>query len=514
MARQRIDIPLIEDIEARSLSSTKDAFIKNAYVEKHQSGITIKRRPAFRLVEANNTGTTDRAWGMGKGLASGALYYVTGDGGTGGTLKFIGANSSSTKHASGLSGTNGNRAEIKYVGYRAGTATVIMKSVNDSSFLYYTDTRAVSAGTSESPGFTFGPGVAYLDGYTILQTDREVRASAFEDPTTWSATDSAVGLPTTSELIVWIGNYLNHLVVAGPFSMQIWYNAGNPTGFPFSPRDDLSFPIGIFGPLTSSSNKNLYPAVWTDPVGAEMAFVGTQLSGRGLQVFMMNGLTPQVISNQVIETLLNQRAMTTGDEILVCGFKIRGTTHISVHINFSGVERTFVYDTSSGIWAEWDTEISEFNGSGFPIVFSGICSTDTGGSKMGYSTLVQLRNGDVYELHDTETSDSDGSTEASIYVMIQTPQFGTLQGRDGIRKAMSEFCLHTDATASSNTITLKWSDDDYATFSSGVTLTLNSTSRINRLGSFYNRAFQLTYTATEDLRIFGASAVVEWDDSQ
>jgi hypothetical protein len=101
----------------------------------------------------------------------------------------------------------------------------------------------------------------------------------------------------------------------------------------------------------------------------------------------------------------------------------------------------------------------------------------------------------------------NGAGSTAIYTELRTPSmdFGTSN-----LKTMSRFGVEvtesTSSTATSGTplsISVSYSDDDFATFSTARTLTFGASLKfpfLTQLGSFRRRSFKLTYASTSFLR--------------
>jgi hypothetical protein len=69
---------------------------------------------------------------------------------------------------------------------------------------------------------------------------------------------------------------------------------------------------------------------------------------------------------------------------------------------------------------------------------------------------------------------------------------------------MHRLVVWADRPSVSAPLTLQWSDDDYSTFTSGLTLNLaDELPTVRRLGRFRRRAFKLTFTQNLPFRIKG-----------
>ena len=69
------------------------------------------------------------------------------------------------------------------------------------------------------------------------------------------------------------------------------------------------------------------------------------------------------------------------------------------------------------------------------------------------------------------------------------------------RKFLHKFSILSDDVAST-TLSIRWSDNDYSSWSTPVTLALdNDPKSLHRLGEFRRRAFNITYSGNAKLRL-------------
>jgi len=96
-----------------------------------------------------------------------------------------------------------------------------------------------------------------------------------------------------------------------------------------------------------------------------------------------------------------------------------------------------------------------------------------------------------------ETLYQDAGTNFTALVTTENNDFGTMN-----RKTMGRASIIGDRTPTDTNVLIRWSDDDYRTFNTGLTTNMNQDlPSITRLGSFRQRIFKLSMTANSPWRI-------------
>jgi len=139
------------------------------------------------------------------------------------------------------------------------------------------------------------------------------------------------------------------------------------------------------------------------------------------------------------------------------------------------------------MWHEWSS-----NSSGSHAVFNGVYAADV---HQGTVYLLGNTDGKVYSL--SPTIYQDNSIDILMDIYTTKYDFESMS-----RKFMSSFNVVGDEV-SGGSLSLRWSDDDYTTWSNTKILTMSPRSFFTRLGAFRRRAFNLTYTGNSHYRIEG-----------
>jgi len=191
----------------------------------------------------------------------------------------------------------------------------------------------------------------YLDGYQIAiaagaslagANPNQINTSNFGDVTTWNPLNYVIRTGS-SDLTNGLAVNNSLLYIFGQRNLEVWYNAGN-AGFPFARVNGGQ--IGL-GNLSTWGIVKFYNAI---------LWLGGDDRGYA-QVYMINGTSPQRVSNASIEYLLGQY---TGPQLALAwayGYQEDGHTFYVLNIPTSTAFSAFalnslVYDLTTGLWHE------------------------------------------------------------------------------------------------------------------------------------------------------------------
>ena len=181
------------------------------------------------------------------------------------------------------------------------------------------------------------PGVVYLDGrFYVMDQAARIYNSASDDPSSWAATDflSAQSEPGQGVAIAKSGQYV---VAFKEFSVELFYNAGNPTGSPLSRVEAGLFKIGC------ASGYSV--AAWNDA----LVWVG-QSKQRGRGVWVMNGLQHEKISTDDVDRVINADSLSS-----VYAYAMRLDGCDLYLLTLVGSSITLVYNFTSKKWCRWSS---------------------------------------------------------------------------------------------------------------------------------------------------------------
>ncbi len=200
--------------------------------------------------------------------------------------------------------------------------------------------------------FRGGTHVLYIDGYFIYNEPNS-QNFWFSEPNEgriWNGINVAAAASKPDYLVA-LGETKSEMWAFGSESIEVWYDAANPVGSPFSKRVGSDIDIGCAAPYSVTNVNDLL--VWIDSRG----FV-VQSDVSPLFRDQSSGYTLTKISDEALDAELSTY-FTLGDAI--------GTTyvdrgHLMYELTFPTAKKTWVYDFNTKAWHEHltvETELGE-----------------------------------------------------------------------------------------------------------------------------------------------------------
>jgi hypothetical protein len=456
-AKRHIEpIPLIHQIGTRDGTLSKDAKMVNCFSEKTELGTAAVKRPGTSLVQQNPVAT-----GQGQLLVNDNPYAISGD-------IIYRTGTSDTYAIPAVTIPNQQYQILSDVP----KGTTLLKS---ASGLWKFDGTTVTKITDVNYPATTVFGIAYLDGgYYVMDATGTVRGSAFQDPTTWPVLNYITG-DTSLSVGTGITRHLNYICAFYDNGLQLFYDAGTSPGSPLAAVSNASWGIGT--PNGNSIAK----------LGDETYFISNARQ-RGRTVTLLTGLSLNTVSNPYIERTLNASNLF---EVHAFGLKVAG--HSFYILTLVDLNLTLVYDTTYQHWSTWSSLVGGFEQyfSSFNYI-NGNSNTD----------LLQERStGAILTILPSTYSDVSGG----IPVFIRTPPYdwGTL----AIKFIPA---LHLLADTIATTVSIRYSDNDYGSFSAYRTILLSTVRKmLQRCGSSRRRSWDILHNDTTPLRLYGMEITPE-----
>ena len=371
-------------------------------------------------------------------------------------------------------------------------------------------------------------GCAFLDAFFFVMTPKgEIQQSSLEDASSWAALDFIQSQIDPGKG-VYLSKIQNYIVAFKDWSIEFFYNAGNPVGSVLSPVQNAAIQIGC------ASDGSV------QEMSGTIVFMGQTRNGFGRSIFQLNGTQPQKISTGQVEKILDSSNLST-----VYSWSAQVGSHLMYGVTLVDREITLVYDFASQAWSFFtylatngaaktvtavsaagvvtsaahglsDADIIKLSGCGadfngwyvitdvttntFQIEAAGVAFSGSGTCQPyaetyfpivasvranGRQYMQDATSGALYEFSQAVYADDVGS----IASRIRTPKLG---GETNGLKNMSSLELLGDKIDS--TAYVRMSNDDYATYSNArpIDLAVNR-SRIRRLGKFNRRAFEIIH---------------------
>ena len=204
--------------------------------------------------------------------------------------------------------------------------------VDGSSTGYITTIATGTTAAIADADFTGGSSAVFMDSYFIANTPNAstLQASAISDGTSWSALDftTAEGKP---DKVVGLAVDKRELWIFGERTIEMWYDAANPTGFPFSRRDGAFIDLGCAAARSILNFDN--SLVWLDHRG---------------YIVRAEGYAPKVISTEPVHAAI--QSYTVISDAFAWSHADRG--HLFYCITFPSANKTWCYDATTDMWHE------------------------------------------------------------------------------------------------------------------------------------------------------------------
>lgn len=443
MATEPKLLPLVQALGARYDSLTVDSKLVNAFAEKGQmeGELFVYKRPAF-VVE-----TDLGAAGTARGLFNwqNNIYAIV-DG---------------TVYKNGASIGAVSNAGVYWASSCLGGAPQLFIQNGANAYTISEADVIAAVVDPDYPNPTVS-GTAYLDGTTyVLTQGSQIYGSdaAANDPSQWDPLNVLVAQiePT---LAIHMAKHLVYIVAMKQWYTEVFYDAGNATGSPLAPVQGAKMNFGCVDGRTVRD------------VGGELMWVAD--SGEGFWcVIHMSNLKVDVVSTPPIE-----RIISSGLQGAFHSWNARIDGHRFYSVTNTDAEWTLVYDFTSKLWYQW----TDSDGGYLPYPFS--CQGE------GADTLfLHASDGKIYRMSTAAYKD-EGAADP-YPVEIWTPNF---DGGTRRNKTLSRMDLLGDQV--DTTVSLEWSDDDYATWQGAGNFTFDMSLDlpfVSNLGSFTKRAFKLRH---------------------
>lgn len=459
--------PLVTNIQSRDSASNStvnptsnvDARLVNCFAERQEDGsYIVEKRPGcvhagYPVISGTDRGVyrfgTNTYW-----VTSGSLYQnglVAGP--VNNNLFYRWQEVNSTPRVL----VTGNTLEAYVID--AGVVTNIV----DPDFIYNL------ANTTPAWGW------AYLDGTLYaMATDCRIQGSDINNPLAWSALNfiTANGEPGDG---VAIAKHLSYVLAMKTANVEVFYNAGNPTGSPLSRVQGATIPMGCAsGPSVAEIDGMLFWVAYN--------------RNNELRVVKLDNLNLQVVSTPSVNRLLSSIEAPgpnfRGFTIKICGHRF----YVLKPGGFITLNFALVYDIDQNLWYEWTNEAFSV---GTPWQFGAASFQDR-------DVIGQASDGQIYYIRPDYIYGAD--IGAPFTVDIYTPNFDA--GVFSRKKMLSQMVIEADRRP--GMLQVRHNDHDYdpAKWTNFVNVNLDSRSpRLGPQGSFYRRAYNFRHRSMNPFRI-------------
>ena len=355
--------------------------------------------------------------------------------------------------------------------YDDGSVKMVASDGSATSGIVTIDTANTVVTCADADLPAHDPNICFLDGYLFVlkSSSSLVYNSELNNPLSYTV-DAFIGAEQEPDKVVRIAKLNNYLVMFGTTSIEYFWDAANPA--PDSPLQKNDTPIKI----------NSYLAGFAQ-YGNSIYYIGSDDNGFP-DVFVLKDFKIDAVGNESIirylSTVNNQVSTWTGNVICMQG-------HAFYIIN-AGASKTWVIDLDSKLI----TRFAFKNNSTFNILQStNIFNT------ANTRTFFTLGNNTSHIYKFNESVYQDVGVNFTCIITTENNSFGTMN-----RKTMGRFAIVGDRPSSDTNILVQWSDNDYQSYNTGVSINLNQDiPSVRQMGSFRQRIFKLTYSDNYPMRI-------------
>lgn len=367
------------------------------------------------------------------------------------------------------------------------TQLIVVSAAGGGWILPLNDSAAYAQITSA--GFPVGSdSVTYQDTYFIATRNgtQEFFISAPGDGTSWDPLDfaSKEGNP---DFVLAVQMVRRQLWVLGTDTSEIWWNSGQPN-FPFQPIQGALVQTGAAAIRT--------PTI----VGNGMFWLGKNSRGKAV-AFAEQNFVPIRVSNHAVENEWN--GYSTISDAIGYGLELNG--HTFNVISFPTAGKTWVLDTKSGFWHQWDWWNTDL-GAGEAALARFHCFC------FDQHLVLDWKLGNVH----TQSLDAYTDSGGVIRRMRRSPHVDQAKHRDRhvrFEMDMEVGTVPVEGNGSDPVYSLRFSDDGGFTWSNELIRYIGKTGKYanqvvwRQLGSSRDRVYELV--STEPIPHAWAAAYLE-----
>ncbi len=337
------------------------------------------------------------------------------------------------------------------------------------------------------PDFTGGTTVDFIDSYFVYNTPSgsTMYSTTINNGSSVNALDVATAEGSPDKLLG-LTVYRNEIWALGERSAEVWYDAANVTGFPFSVRGGALVDIGTSAPHSACrANNNL---LWLD----DRRFV-----------VMISGYTPTVVSTPAVSAKF--QSYTTVSDAFGFAFKDRG--QFFYQLTFPTEGKTWCYDLDGKMWHE-----RSYRNPAMDIDTRHLANCYTNFNNM--NLVGAYNSGKIYKMSGDYYDDA-----GDPIVRIRTTSHYTTELK---QFSFNSLELHAETgkgtvtgTGSDPQITMRYSNDGGYSWSHHMARSLGKIGeygkrvRWNRLGSGREWIFEFTYVEPTPLGLMELYAEIE-----
>lgn len=445
---------------------TKDVRIINCVPTKvenpYSSGevkVSLNKRPGFALLNTPGTeaGNAIRVW-LGKGSGTDVISA------------FGNINSTIYNGVTSLGTITGLARDITET-FVSAVANLVIPS-SDNTAWYYPNggalTQIMDAQYPGNSGLTTTGTFVHLDGYSfIMTTDGRIWNSDVGTISSWDG-NSFINTLLSPDTGIGLATYKNKILAFGKESIEFFENVGNPTGSPLQRIPEYFIKLGS---PTQSLISNLEDTI---------VFVSSSSSG-SYGVYTLDNYRPKKISYSDLDSLLSQIGV---NNFTASTIRLWGKSLFILYSTY----RTYVYSLEDELWFEWQST--------FPLWYK-ITGDTTENIYSISSSADSLVVGKVFRVNQASPTYQDNGSNFLMTIQTSKIDFGNTK-----RKRLNKLHVIGSVSASAQTLSVSYTDDDYLNYSTIRSIDLTKEHQfLNNLGTFRRRSFLLTNSSSEMVRL-------------
>lgn len=308
----------------------------------------------------------------------------------------------------------------------------------------------------------------FLDGYAFISTRDRIYDSDLNSLSSWGAS-SYIARQAKQDIGTGLAKLGKQIISFGTATMEVFRNAGNPSGSPLEAVTELAQDFGLASTIVTGQRH------YTATVDGKLYWVGANPGG----AFAYNGQTVEKVSNLAIDKILAERQY-----YFVSGLGWQGQRALVIGLDLPSAttQRALLFFPRWNEWFEWTSTV--FIPQASPRLQSACLGVGTNQHKL-------------YAISEASDNWQDAGTSYQWLHQFQIP-------KDGWHRKFMAWCgLAGDTARSAQSIAVDVSDDDGQNFTSLGSVDMTSERKsVHGCGSYTDgRIVKLSYTGALDVRI-------------
>lgn len=488
---QTVEFPIVKEINSRDYSTDKDVDYLNVVIDPIINKVTGER--GFNIQKRDGTSTV---WtgGSTEFILDWTVWFtdlviVTGAG----DLKTInlepgGSFGTVTTRQTNMWGSPPSFVGMSKFKDTAGVMTLLI--TNGVVIKRISTTYTVSATINDADMPAHFPSLVVMDGYLFVMAESTgaIHNSNLDDPNTWTAGDFITADQYTYTKGVGIYLVNNMIAAVTDSGIEFFYNAAVATGSPLQRNQSLAVRVSVID--------NTFRKAVTQQ-GDKLIFIGAERRDQALSGVSLFVAGPGFIERVNLQAL-NQALEKVNTTLFALSYiKINAAIHpgtgtplviVSVYDTSDSGWTNYVVDLETRLLVRWFIGSTDIDHIDFFTSF-----TTTYGRSLTFIALNNFSTNVSTILLMNPALNQDSGSNFTYTIVTDLEDFDTIN-----RKTMNRLVLVGEKPASSATTSVSWTDDDYQTYNSAVSVDMyQDLPSITRLGQFRRRALKLTGTHSQ-----------------